>query len=456
MNFLGIDLGASFLKSGLLNLQENKISDVRKIPSPSAIPNQNPQFKEFDANQIYQIILETIEHYEQITEIRGIVFSNQMHGFVLADQNYNNLTNYISWQDERSLELIDDETVFSKLQTLLSNDIVQTGMPFKVGIPVTNLYYLCLKNQIPENTRYFCSLGDYVIMKLTKSPVKTHITNAAGSGMFDLVRSEWHKGIIDKLGLDEAIFPPLTEFNEPVGVYSFKGQDIPCYVSVGDQQAALLGALFESNELSINIGTGSQISVLSDQLTFGEYQTRPFFTGSYLNTITHIPAGRAINVFVKFVEEIALKLGHTDIDSIWPLIMRESSDILDNSLKVDISVFSSSALPQKGFIQNIREDNFSIGHLFHGIFDNMAQNYYDLSKLLPLDRVEHLKLSGGISLKNHILRELLKSKFTLDIELAPYKEDTLIGLFQIALVCSKRTVDLNYSTEYIKKNNLIL
>ena len=58
-------------------------------------------------------------------------------------------------------------------------------------------------------------------------------------------------------------------------------------------------------ELSINISTGSQVSRRTDRLEPGEVQTRAYFHGDLLQTITHLPAGRSLNVLVRLLTEVA-------------------------------------------------------------------------------------------------------------------------------------------------------
>ncbi len=63
---------------------------------------------------------------------------------------------------------------------------------------------------------------------------------------------------------------------------------------IGDHQAALLGAGLQPRDLSINIGTGGQVSVLaqeSDPVPLG-VKKRKYFGDQCLHTVTHLLAGR--------------------------------------------------------------------------------------------------------------------------------------------------------------------
>jgi hypothetical protein len=100
---------------------------------------------------------------------------------------------------------------------------------------------------------------------------------------------------------------------------------VPCYTPIGDYQCAMVGALLQYGELSLNISTGSQVSLLKPQAEFGNYQTRPFFDGRFLATITHIPAGRSLNLLVKLFSKLA-ESQKIELADPWPYIARCRAD----------------------------------------------------------------------------------------------------------------------------------
>src|SRR6185295_18972949 len=117
---------------------------------------------------------------------------------------------------------------------------------------------------------------------------------AAAFGALDLSTGRWHEEVIGKLGLESLRWPEVRASGAVVG----KWRGAPCFTAVGDQQCALAGALLAERELSVNIGTGSQVAILSDSAMAGPHQTRPYFGGRFLRTITHIPAGRALSALL--------------------------------------------------------------------------------------------------------------------------------------------------------------
>jgi sugar (pentulose or hexulose) kinase len=213
------------------------------------------------------------------------------------------------------------------------------------------------------------------------------------------------------LGLRGLILPSLRQVGEIIG--RFDG--IPCYVAIGDQQCALLGSFLEENELSLNISTGCQVSMIT-KLELGDYQIRPYF-GKHIKTITHIPAGRSLNALMKFFnhswDDIDERLiGHTD-------------------LKVNLSFFAS-AYGQFGEITNIREENMTMANLFRAAFENISDNCYQAAlRISPERKWTNLVFSGGLAHKNGSLRKIIQQKFGIDYRIATV-EDTLNGLLIMA------------------------
>jgi len=86
----------------------------------------------------------------------------------------------------------------------------------------------------------------------------------------------------------------FRQLGDVVGHLDLNGKRVPWYTPVGDYQCALVGSLFSADEVSLNIATGSQVSRMTPALALGDYQTRPFFEGKFLNTFTSPPGGRAL------------------------------------------------------------------------------------------------------------------------------------------------------------------
>jgi sugar (pentulose or hexulose) kinase len=274
-------------------------------------------------------------------------------------------------------------------------------------------------------------------------------TNASAHGAFNLEASDWHHELIRSLGLDHLRWPALRKHGEVVGHLKLGSKSVPCYTPVGDAQAALAGALLTTEELSLNISTGSQASRLSDGLTLGDYQTRPYFDGKFINTFTHIPAGRSLDVLVGLLTELAAAQKISLEDS-WAYIGEEAKKAADTDLEVDLSFFPGPG-EDEGRISNIRGDNLNVGHLFRAAFNNMAQSYYECACRLWPDRSwRNLLFSGGLACKLEALREAIQKRFQTGYRLSPFAEDTLYGLLILASIFSGRAKSVEEVTRELR------
>lgn len=280
-------------------------------------------------------------------------------------------------------------------------------------------------------------MPDFVLSALCHSTPGVEATNAGAYGALNLETLDWHRDVIEELGLDGLRWPELRQHGEVVGHLSLGGKPVPCYTPVGDYQCALLGALFTEQEISLNIATGSQVSRMTTGLTLGDYQTRPFFDGKFLNTFTDPPGGRALNVIVDLLGELAAAQG-VELSDPWASIAKAVGKVADTDLDVNLNFFPN---PQgdRGRIANIRGDNLTVGHLFRAAFKNMADRFYDRAlRLWPEKSWKNLVFSGGLACKVEALRETIQKRFAADCRIAPFAEDTLHGLLILASTFSGR------------------
>ena len=163
-------------------------------------------------------------------------------------------------------------------------------------------------------------------------------------------------------------------FVDVLGEIEISSRRLTCFSAIGDQQAALLGAGLQSHELSINCSTGSQVSQITPEFRPAACQTRCWFGGQFLNTITHIPAGRSLTVLEQLLTELPRAAG-LRIDDSWRLIAsaaERASDASAAKLSCDLSFFDS-AMGCDGRISGITTENLTVGHLFDAAFEFMAE-----------------------------------------------------------------------------------
>lgn len=448
MTFLALDLGTSFIKGAVLDADANRIDQIQRIPFPEPISNLPPLFCEIEPYKIIDAARELIVRLmPHAPDCEGIVMCGQMQGLVLTDDHARPLTNYISWRDQRArMPHPNGGTYFDNIMTRITlAERRQMGNEWRASLPVCTLFWLNAHQQLPRRA-IPSSLTDFVIANLCDTLPTIEPTNASVCGMLNLETLAWHAEVITKLGLDQLRLPGLRRAGDVIGYFDLNGKRVPCYTPLGDQPVALAGALLREGELSINISTGSQVALLTAHLQFGDYQTRPFFDDKFLNIITHIPAGRALTALVNLLTELA-----PTTDDAWGSILRAAESVDKTDLRVNLAFFASVA-GDHGAIENIREDNLTVGHVFRAAFENMAENYWACAQRLAPERAwRKIVFSGGLAQKIELLRRLIAKKFGAPFRLAPSSEDTLLGLLLLAKVFSGRTQSLEQAIAQYSK-----
>lgn len=440
-----IDCGASFLKGA--RFVDGKLEKVIQYNSPHAHRSQNI----FEIEQIIFLVdyvKKMIVELSQGDKEVKLCISNEMHGFLLADQDGKPYTDYISWQTELGNVEVNDSTSVSLMlnELTLQDDILYTGMPLRGGLPSCNLLYMKRNEQLHKDcsSLYFYTLGDYILRVLSDTEPYTHPSNAAATGLYDLRINDWNKRLITFVADSNIIFP---EIGTEEMVFNYDEICIHSISAIGDQQAALLGAGVKEGDISFNLGTGAQVSCIVSEAACGlGYQIRPFFNGKYLKTIPHIPAGRALNVYFRFVKSVLEQYGVVLEDAeIYDILINAERSAQDTTLVCDLSFFENAITDNtKGSIFMIDENTFTFGNLMRAVFCQIAKNLLDMAdRIAPdLDKIERVVFSGGFARRmEKIRREILEHYPNIDNSVA--ENETLIGLYSYGEICGDFKHTLN-------------
>ena len=440
MSFIGVDLGTSFIKGAVLDLEARRLQHVRRIPFPDQLPSSNSLLCEFDPHEVVAAVRTFVDELAlHAPDCEGIVMCSQMHGMVLMDGHGDAMSNCVTWRDQRVMmpHPSGSGSYFDVLaQRISAQQGRQLGHELDPGRPICYLFWFAEQGKLASGL-IPVSMPDFVLSVLCGSAPGVEATNAGAYGALNLETLDWHFEVIEELGLGHLRWPALRRQGEVVGHMNVGGRPVPCYTPVGDYQCALVGALLGTEELSLNISTGSQVSRLTPGLTLGDYQTRPFFDGKFLNTFTYTPGGRSLNVLVDLLNEFATAR-ITDLQDPWTFIAEAAGHVADTDLEVDLTFFAGPE-GDRGKISNIRGDNLTVGHLFRAAFKNMAEKYYACAlRLWPERSWKNLVFSGGLACKLEVLRGAIQKRFGTDYRLTPLTEDTLFGLLVLASVFSGR------------------
>jgi sugar (pentulose or hexulose) kinase len=428
MKCLGIDIGSSSIKAAILNLDGSSIEHSASVEFPANIENLAPSHFEISLPAILDRTKELLNRLLVLApEVRAIFVSSQMGGVIVLDEYGRPTTNYLSWRDQRTLQShASGQSYFAAARNAIGDAcLAELGNELKPGSTTSLLFWL-QQNGYLTNGMMAVTLGAFVVSQLTGQPPA--VDHSEAIGVWNMQTGQWHLPAFEQLGLGCLRLPEIAQSNLPNGDYTYGGRHYPVFPAVGDHPCSLSGVDLVAGELSINVSTGSQVSRRTSQLCLGDWQTRFAIGSGYLNTITHLPAGRSLQVLVDLVRQI----GQASSEEAWSKIVQAVEFSSDSDLQVDLSFFDGP-MGRSGSINGITVDNLTLGGLFRAAFINMAGNYVKCARRLDPDfSFDRVVLSGGLTQRVPFLRSAIVDKFRCTVRECPEGEDVLLGLLRLA------------------------
>ena len=269
---IGLDIGTSAVK-GLLIDKKGKLEG--EASSPYSVSNPKAGWSEQDPENWWQATLEVLKELQSIVsnksgDLAGISFSGQMHSSVFLDKDNNVIRPAILWSDTRTSaecqEIEDSVGGRDKLVEMTGNKALEGFTAPKV---------LWLKNNEPENYGKVESLllpKDYIRFRLTGKKAMD-LSDAAGTLMLDVKNKCWHKGLLEKLGIDEKLLPPLVESTAVAGEITKKASKLtgmaegtPVVAGGADNACGAAGSgMVEEGQVMVSIGSSGVILAPADK-----------------------------------------------------------------------------------------------------------------------------------------------------------------------------------------------
>ncbi len=203
------------------------------------------------------------------SDILGVSYSGQMHGLVALDESHNVIRPAILWNDQRTdKECEEIIAAAGGLEGLLSytNNTMLTGF--------TGGKIVWVKKNEPDNyakMRHFMMPKDYIRYLMT-GRICTEVSDASGTGLFDVEKRIWSDKLINILGLDKAIFPEAFESDEVAGTVTKQAaaltglpEGLPAYAGGGDAVIQTTGmGIVKEGTIGFIIGTSGVVSMALD------------------------------------------------------------------------------------------------------------------------------------------------------------------------------------------------
>ena len=414
---VGVDLGTTTLSAVVYDLEHKRQLEAYSLPYRAYCG------KEPFSEQTPAVILEKAQKFLDhiLTAYRPVVrigLTGQMHGIVYLNGDGAPVSNLINWQDQRGdLPLGEGSTACAEIQRI-------TGESVATGYGLVTHYYNHRKGLVPAEAQCFCSIMDLFGMLLCgrKTPL-VHASVAASFGLYDLKNHRFQTEKLGALGLDPAILPPVTADSALLGEY----RGIPVSVALGDHQAAFLGAVQQEEAvLSVNIGTGSQISAVSPYCIPAKgIELRPLTEGRYLLCGSALCGGSAYAMLEEFFRSY---LGTDQAQyATMNTLAEDAYRRGEQGLWVDTAFSGTRQEPRRrGSVQGIDRHNFTPAALILGVLKGMCEELYSFYAEFP-QKATRIVASGGAVRRNELLQQLLRDRFALPLTLNSAAEEAATG-----------------------------
>ncbi|OZC83989.1 hypothetical protein CH254_24210 [Rhodococcus sp. 06-412-2C] len=377
---LAVDIGSTTIKSALVP-ESGELLDVRSVPTPAPALNARPGRHETDSELIVQAVLAMIdERLYESADIDSVAFSTQMHGALLTDSDGRPLTGYLSWQDERGYENSAKGKAVVNLESAAGgNAIERSGIPLRPGLPSTNLFAVIRGDDDrirPGQTIRLHTIGSLVLHTLIGRAI-THLSSAASTGLVDVSTGTWDPELIAALGIESDGLPEITESYAPVGLYNGPHGVVSVLPDLGDQQATVAGVgLNPERDVLLSIGTAGLVGRLTTAVHTGGYiENRPGpDRSSRLLSVSRLPGGRALDVFVEFFRTVGSSV--FGVDASTDAIRGAISRLADSDApSVNVALLSLADRRLDAAITGIMPSMFTAEGLVAGIRRSLVDEY---------------------------------------------------------------------------------
>lgn len=401
MQAIGIDLGTTSICGVIIDTVSGKVLNSKTVDSNAFIETENSWEKIQSPEKIIAIAKDILDEF--ITDDTAVIgVTGQMHGIVYTDKNGVAVSPLYTWQDGRGNLSYKDTTYADYLK---SNS----------GYGNVTDFYNKVNGLIPSETVNYSTIHDYLVMHLCGlKKAKIHISDAASFGMFDLKTKKYNY---------ECDIDVVSDY---MIAGEYKG--IPVSVAIGDNQASVFSSLAKEDEILINMGTGSQISIISDEIIEKNgIETRPYFDNKYLIVGAALCGGRAFAVLKDFYKSFLSYAMDCDDKMVYAIMDKLMEEEKGESLLVDTR-FSGTRADEtiRGSISGISTENFTPYGLTAGVLEGMINELYEMYIDMGVKRQGIVGSGNGIR-KNKKLKDIAENKFLSQLKIPAHKEEAAYG-----------------------------
>ena len=449
---LAVDIGTTSICVLAMDAVEARILVCRSASNDSNISQLVPGRHEQSPVAIQRIVEMLLEqvigdlrvHPSRYKYIRGIAVTGQMHGVLLLDKHLQPVSNLVTWQDQRTLS--GSEAVLEQFADA-AGSAGRCGCLLKPGYGGLTLHWLGKKNDyaalIRKGEVTMAGVTDFVVAQLCGKLV-TDPTMAASWGILNIGSSAWDEQRLDSLQIPLELLPQICDSATPVAtllpghaVRWGLSDNVQVCTGLGDNQATVIatGSVLPGNCV-INIGTGAQISLTGNQLSYKRgLEIRPLVQGSFIQVGSSLCGGWAYANLAKFFQSVVTQLTGTGI-SLEGVLNR--MNVLAQNAAPDTDGLTYNLVHVKDnyktAYEGINTRNFTPGNLSRATVDGIIRELYYFYELAGYPEISRLFIGGNAVKFNSLFSETIVSMWKMTPVLTGLDEEAAAGAAYLAAV----------------------
>ncbi len=286
---------------------------------------------------------------------------------------------------------------------------------------------------------------------------------------------------MERAGVATSYYPQVRAAGFVLGTY----EGIPVTCAQGDNQASFYAAIGEKQDaLSVNVGTGSQVSLFYRELIEGtEAEIRPFTKKGFLYVQASVNGGKVYGRLAEFVKGTVFAVTGIETD-VYEKLEEAGAQVPATDLRITPLLYGSRQRPASdesakrpaaenltlgrnagrpapenlalgrntgrqapknpapgGSMTGLTAGNFTLGHMVRAYVAGMALELYRMYEQLPevlkQGKREIIASGNGIR-KNRLLRQEVERLFGLPVRFRDIEEEAAAGAAMWALAEVKR------------------
>lgn len=419
----GLDIGTTTISAAVWDLtQRCQVEFFTLQNKKSSQPGSGRA--EQDADEIYEKAKKLLDCIlEDYPGIQTVGVTGQMHGMLYIDNLGRAVSPFVTWQDQRG------EEPYCEGKTYCEKFREQTGEKIATGYGLLTHFYAMRHQIVPPTAVSFCNIADYIVMRLTgRTSPFLHSSIAASFGLFDCKEMSFQQELFQRLGESAVHLPEVINTPEICGAY----RGVQVSAAIGDNQASFLGSVDNLEEcILLNIGTGSQISMIDDgsQCYENGMEVRPLFGSLRLLCGSALCGGEAYSLMEKLFRGF-VHLTHGGDRPVYDCMNQLAWQAYrehKNPIQAEVLFRGSREHPeQTASFTGITEENFSAGQLILSVVTGVCQELYNFFGSSVLGK-KTVVASGNAIQKNDIFLRVIEDIFQMPVKVPRYQEEAATG-----------------------------